>query len=617
MAAASDSPPASCVLGRAGADRVAVVDLDAGGSVVDRTELAEAELPEFVRAREAESPETEPRGPGTRDSGVREPPTRWVFSDTPKWYPPLLAAGVSIDRCHDLRLAHAILARSELVSAPDPIRAAEDWDAEPVDDSVAEAAALFEVDAGRGRVRQVPHDIEAGLAEYARQRTAVETASDPGRLRLLLAAESAGGLVAAEMRAAGVPWDVVEHDRILTEALGPRPLRDGKPAKMLAVADRVRAALGDPHANLDSPNRLLSALRNAGIHVDSTSKWELAGSDHPAIAPLLEYKRMARLLAANGWHWLDEWVDDGRYRPVYVPGGVVTGRWAASGGGALQIPRQLRPALRADPGWRLISADVAQLEPRALAAMSGDRAMAAAGYGRDLYSGLVEAGIVATRAEAKIAVLAALYGSTTGEAGALVPRLRSNFPAAMHLVDTAAEVGRRGGVVSTWLGRTSPAPGEDWQRLQRAADRFDATAADEQRARRAAGDQGRFTRNFVVQGTAAEWALAWLADLRQRLARLPAIPTDGRPTNEAPADGSPADGESARPAAASGPVFSRRAHLVFFLHDEVIVHAPAQQADQAAEAIRAAAASAGRLLFGHAPVDFPLDLSIGERTSKD
>ena len=615
MPAASVPAPASCVLGRAGDDRVAVVDLDDGGSVVARTEIAEAQLPEFVRAREFESREIESRETESRGSGARKPgrtPPRWVFSDTPKWYPPLLAAGVSIDRCHDLRLAHAILARSELVGADDPIRSYEDWDADPVDDSTVEAAALFEVETGRGHVRQVPHDIEAGLAEYARQRTAVETASDPGRLRLLLAAESAGGLVAAEMRAAGVPWDVTEHDRILTEALGPRPIRDGKPAKMLAAADRVRAALEDPHANLDSPNRLLASLRNAGIHVASTSKWELAGSDHPAIAPLLEYKRMARLLAANGWHWLDEWVEEGRYRPVYVPGGVVTGRWAASGGGALQIPRQLRPALRADPGWRLISADVAQLEPRALAAMSGDRAMAAAGYGRDLYSGLVEAGIVATRAEAKIAVLAALYGSTTGEAGALVPRLRSNFPAAMHLVDTAAEVGRRGGVVSTWLGRTSPAPGEGWQRLQRAADRFDASGADEQRARRAAGDQGRFTRNFVVQGTAAEWALAWLADLRQRLARLPAIPTDG-----APADGSPTDGQSARPAAASGPVFSRRAHLVFFLHDEVIVHAPAQQADQAAEAIRAAAASAGRLLFGDAPVDFPLDLSIGERTSKD
>src|SRR5699024_5654979 len=251
MAAASDSPPASRVLGRAGDDRVAVVDLDAGGSVVGRTELAEAQLPEFVRAREAESRESGARESGARESS-REPgrtPPRWVFSDTPQWYPPLLAAGVSIDRCHDLRLAHAILAPSELVGAPDPIRMAEDWDAEPVDDSAAEAAALFEVDAGRGHVRQVPHDIEAGLAAYARQRTGGGTAREQGRRRLVLAADAAGGLVAAEMRPAGVPWGVVQHARTLTEALGPRPLRDGNPAKMLAVADRVRAGLEGPHAN--------------------------------------------------------------------------------------------------------------------------------------------------------------------------------------------------------------------------------------------------------------------------------------------------------------------------------------------------------------------------------
>ncbi|WP_169250826.1 bifunctional 3'-5' exonuclease/DNA polymerase [Brevibacterium sp. 'Marine'] len=601
-----DRLPAACVLGTLPGDgfegtRIGIVDLDARGAEIGRFDLAEAALPEFVRDRE----DAAGGGPGGESSsgesssGAAAPPTRWVFSDTPKWYPSLLDAGASLERCHDLRLAHAILARSELVTAPEAVRAAVDWDAAPADAAAPErAAALFDVDAGRGFIPQVPHDLEAALAEYVRQTAAVDSASDPGRLRLLLAAESAGGLVAAEMRAAGVPWDEAEHDRILTELLGPRPIRDGKPQKMLAKAEEVRAALDDPRVNLDSPNRLLASLRNAGINVASTSKWELQTSDHPAIAPLLEYKKMARLLSANGWHWLDEWVDEGRYRPVYVPGGVVTGRWAASGGGALQIPRQLRPALRADDGWRLVSADVAQLEPRALAAMSGDRAMAEAGRRRDLYSGLVDAGIVATRQEAKIAVLGAMYGSTTGEAGALVPRLRQNFPAAMHLVDSAAEAGREGGVVSTWLGRTSPPPGEGWQRLQRAANRFDATGADEQRARRAAGDQGRFTRNFVVQGTAAEWALAWLADLRLRLARLPEI-------------------DAASEAAASGPVFSRRAHLVFFLHDEVIVHAPAEQTDQAAEAIRAAAASAGRLLFGDAPVDFPLDLSIGERALKE
>ncbi|WP_309130684.1 bifunctional 3'-5' exonuclease/DNA polymerase [Brevibacterium sp.] len=581
-------PPESthwCVIGRTRnpdrPDEVAAVDLDSAGEKVGGVRLGEDELADFVRDREA--------------AALRP---RWVFSDAPRWYPAWLAAGVRIGRCHDLRLAHAILMRSELVTEPGPLREAADWDAGPVTAAAeSDAVALFDVEGGRDRAKEVPHDIDSALAEFARQHSALATAADPGRLRLLLAAESAGALVAAEMHAAGAPWDVAEHDRILTEVLGPRPPLGAKPAKMQAVAEEVRVALEDPRANLDSHAKLLSALHRAGINVASTSKWELAESDHPAIEPLLRYKKLARLLSANGWHWLDEWIESGRYRPVYVPGGVVTGRWAASGGGALQIPRQLRPALRADPGWTLISADVAQLEPRALAAMSGDRAMAEAGREKDLYSGIVDSGIVATRQEAKIAVLGAMYGGTTGDSGRLVPRLRTSFPQAMALVDSAAEVGAAGGVVSTWLGRTSPVPSEGWRQLQARANRFDATAQDEAIARRAAGDQGRFTRNFVVQGTAAEWALAWLADLRLRLSRLPAT--------------------TSVPASPSGPVFDSRAHLVFFLHDEVIVHSPLDQAEDAAEAIRAAAASAGRLLFGDAPVDFPLDLTIAERAVKE
>src|SRR5690606_22384042 len=113
--------------------------------------------------------------------------------------------------------------------------------------------------------------------------------------------------------------------------------------------------------NPDSPADLLRALAAAGIEVRTTRKWELAQVRHPVVAPLLEYKRLARLLSANGWAWLDEWVrpveaagtgpggrpaDGGRqlarFHPEYVVGGVVTGRWATSGGGALQLPKQIR-----------------------------------------------------------------------------------------------------------------------------------------------------------------------------------------------------------------------------------------------------------------------------------
>ena len=53
-----------------------------------------------------------------------------------------------------------------------------------------------------------------------------------------------------------------------------------------------------------------------------------------------------------------------------------------------------------------------------------------------------------------------------------------------------------------------------------------------------------------------------------------------------------------------------RPHLVFFLHDEVVVHTPEHLADAVAEEVRRAAAEAGRLLFGAFPIDFPLDVAV-------
>ncbi|GAB7304629.1 hypothetical protein MAFF212519_25080 [Clavibacter michiganensis] len=380
------------------------------------------------------------------------------------------------------------------------------------------------------------------------------------------------------MSADGLPWNTSVHDALLVDLLGGRPAHGGAPPALLRLAARVREILRAPDLNVDSPPDVLRALRRAGIDAASTRQWELQEIDHPVIAPLLEHKRLSRLLTANGWTWMETWIRDGRFHPEYVPGGVVTGRWAASGGGALQLPRQIRSAVRADRGWRLVVADAAQLEPRVLAALAEDRAMADAGRGTDLYQGLVDAGVVDTRAHAKVAMLGAMYGATSGESGRLMPRLVRAYPRATGYVERAARAGESGAVVSTRLGRSSPPPGDAWVDVQQIGRAGEASSADAARARTSARDQGRFTRNFVVQGSAAEWALCWLAGLRRRLAAME------------------------RPGS--------RPHLVFFLHDEVMVHAPDDRVDEVRVAVADAAAEAGRLLFGDAPVDFPVTIAV-------
>ncbi|HEY1532295.1 MAG TPA: bifunctional 3'-5' exonuclease/DNA polymerase [Galbitalea sp.] len=500
---------------------------------------------------------------------------RWVWSDTSVWYPRLLDEGVRVARCVDLRLSHAILRNSVLTADTQLAKAtAGPWDRPPRQQREPDGA-LFAL------VEEEPEPDLDVLAEWELQRTAIAASTDPGRIQRLLAAESAGALVAAEMRFAGMPWRADVHEQLLGELLGPRPAAGERPQKIAELLDTTRELLDVPDLNPDSPAELLKGLAKGGVLATSTRSWELKKIKHPAIAPLLEYKKLSRLASANGWHWVDTWVVDGRFRPDYVVGGVVTGRWATSGGGALQLPKQVRGAAVADDGWKLVVADAAQLEPRILAAMAGDREMVAAGAAGDLYAGIVASGTIDTREHAKVALLGAMYGATQGDGGRLMPQLQRAYPRAISLVEDAARAGERGEIVTTRLGRSSPPPGDTWRSLQADAYGEEATAAAADRARSYARSWGRFTRNFIVQGTAAEWALCWMASLRNRLTELSG-------------DGWFVDGP----------------HLVFFLHDELVVHTPAALAERVSDEIRSAAADAGRLLFGALPVEFPLTVAV-------
>ncbi|MFJ2978653.1 bifunctional 3'-5' exonuclease/DNA polymerase [Curtobacterium sp. NPDC087082] len=534
---------------------------DAGTADGEPIRVDEPRLPAFVASRDA-------------------PDVRWVWDDTARWYPAVLAAGGRVGRCIDLRLCRRIL-RSALAARATALAAApvDAWDAAVQEARVTRPTharlfddALFDV--------SPPDDELDPVAELRAQLDAVASSTAPGALRLLVTAESAGALVAAEMLHAGLPWRADVHERLLEDALGPRVPYGVRPRRLEEIAAVVRERLGDPSLNPDSPADVLKSLRRAGLMVTSTRKWELQEIEHPVIEPLLEYKRLARLLTANGWTWLDEWVHDGRFHPKYLVGGVVTGRWAADGGGAMQLPKGIRAAVVADDGWKLVVADAAQLEPRVLAAMAGDRAMAAAGDGRDLYDGVVASGAVETRQQAKGAMLGAMYGATQGEGGRLVPRLERAFPAALGLVSRAARAGERGEPVTTLLGRTSPVPDASWFAARNQAYTVEGTPAMQRAVESRARSWGRFTRNFIVQGTAAEWALAWMGSLRSRLA------------------------ERFRGPVTDGP------HLVFFVHDEIVVHTPAEHAEWVAEQIRAAAADAGRLLFRDFPVVFPLSVAV-------
>ncbi|MFF3339672.1 bifunctional 3'-5' exonuclease/DNA polymerase [Streptomyces flavidovirens] len=556
-------------------DRWAVAETDAGGALLvplgrDGQPAGDVrEEPDLVSA-----------------IGSRPEVGRWVWRSTAEIYPRLLAAGVRVERCYDIEDAESLLLGHEGRHG-EPHSAAAAWARlhnRPVPPDPPQRAAEPGSQSSLFEPQPVPVAFEDLLEVYADQQRRHGAAEHPDRMRLLTAAESAGMLVAAEMNRAGLPWRADVHRAVLEELLGERYAGGGDPRRMAELTDEISAAFGR-RVRPELPADVIKAFAQAGIKVKSTRRWELEGVGHPAVEPLIAYKKLYRIYTAHGWGWLQDWVRAGRFRPQYLPGGTITGRWVTNGGGALQIPKVIRRAVIADDGWRLVVADADQMEPRVLAAISRDPGlMEVAGQPGDLYKAVSDRAFAGNRDMAKLAVLSAVYGQTSGDGLKNLAALRRRFPRAVAYVDDAARAGEEKRLVRTWLGRTcppAPGSGEDGEAGIPQDDAGEVAAPDGEftpgYASTNARARGRFTRNFVVQGSAADWALLMMAALRQSLR-------------------------------AAG----LRAELVFFQHDEVIVHCPAGEAQQVVEAIRAAGDLAGRIAFGRTPVRFPFTTAVVE-----
>ncbi|WP_018504794.1 DNA polymerase [Parafrankia discariae] len=399
-------------------------------------------------------------------------------------------------------------------------------------------------------------------------------------------AESGAELLARELRRDGLPVDRQTAEATIAAAVGPRPHGDAA----ITAARRARDAPVLRHlgtsVDLRNPAAVRSALATVGIDVPDTRSGRLSAlrGVHPVVEALLTWRRAERIATTYGYRWLDTHVGaDGRLRGEWHGSDGAAGRMTAAAG-LHNLPADLRVVVIAEPGYRFVRADLGQIEPRVLAVVSGDPELTRATHQDDLYAP-VAASLGVDRPTAKVAVLAAMYGQTTGVAGQALRQMRETYPVALAYLDAADATGR-----AAALGRPAPNPSGATRPASPAAPaplrtfggrriplRFAAVgdAADENRVGTA---WGRFARNAVVQGAAAELFKAWAVTVRQSIAPLGGA-------------------------------------IVLCLHDELLLHVPAARAEAAAQATRRALdATAGYWAAGSG-VRFVVDIAVVRRWS--
>lgn len=527
---------------------------------------------------------------------------RWVWWSAGGDASALVAAGVPVNRCWDVAEAHRLLAggweatpqvawaaayRLDRAGLPAAARGdLFDFHSTGPSSSAPAGAPGTDVGASLSVVRPDGYlDPDAGAATWAPDddvvvawgRAALACAgaqaaalADVGPRSVAAAhSESAAAFLCVELARDGLPVDRATAERMIAEAAGARPESDADARRIRAERDLqvLSHTPGREYTDLRNPLQVKELLASVGVVVPNTRKWVLEPfrETHAVVGALLEWRKAERIATTYGYPWLDAHVGpDDRLRGGWTACDGAAGRMTAQNG-LHNLPTSLRPAVAAHPGHVFVRADLGQIEPRVLAAVSGDEAFAAATRADDLYAP-VAAALGVERPVAKIAVLAAMYGQRSGAAGEALKDLERTYPIAMGYLDAAYAAGLRREPLRTFGGRLI---------------RLDAVLADVPAEGTAAYDaaRGRFARNAVIQGSAAELFKAWAATVRVTTRDL-------------------------------------GAQIVLCLHDELLVHVPEESAAETRARLERALTDSARRWTGSTQVRFVADVSVIRRWSE-
>ncbi len=316
--------------------------------------------------------------------------------------------------------------------------------------------------------------------------------------------------------------------------------------------------------NLNSPKQLGEVLfeerglphykkTKSGYSTDAETLAKLAVYD-PMVQSILEYRKASKLKSTYGDGLLKVISDDGRVHTTFKQTMTLTGRLSSAEPNLQNIPvrtekgRELRKFFVADEGCVLIDADYSQIELRLLAHISGDEALIHAFCtGEDIHTATAAQvfGVPVSevtgdmRKSAKAVNFGIIYGIgeyslsqdigvSVREAKEFIARYFAKYPAIRGYMESTKAFANEHHYVETLYGRRREIP----------------ELAQSNKMKRAFGE--RVAMNTPIQGTAAD--LIKLAMIRVSDALREA---------------------------------GLRAKLILQIHDELIVEAPAHEAEAA------------------------------------